>query len=300
VRRPDSVEQRVVSWLEGEAEVDLPDRVLRQTFEGTRHLPQHRGRIGRRYLAMSRRAMNLAVGAAAVALVAVAGLVLIRPGAGPGAGGLSQQPVGTASVSPSPASAAQSSAPATPAASSRASALATAAPNDDGSPRALETIEGRLEPGTYAISAIEPLEIRFTVPAGWERPPNAPEFLGPTGQSGREIGGLSFWTPDRVYADPCRASLDHVLELSPEASEDDVTDALAAVWGDALTTPEDVSVSGFDGAHVAVTNACATVEYWVLDVDGVRVVMVAHTWPETSPTEAAELQQIVDSVEIEP
>lgn len=39
---------------------------------------------------------------------------------------------------------------------------------------------------------------------------------------------------------------------------------------------------------------------WVLDVDGVRVVIRSDTYPGTSPQIQAELQAIVDSIQIRP
>ena len=39
---------------------------------------------------------------------------------------------------------------------------------------------------------------------------------------------------------------------------------------------------------------------WVLDVDGVRVVVRGDSFPGTSPQIQAQLQSIVDSIQIEP
>ncbi len=39
---------------------------------------------------------------------------------------------------------------------------------------------------------------------------------------------------------------------------------------------------------------------WVLDVDGVRVVVRADSFPDTTPAVQAELSAIVASIEIEP
>ena len=174
-------------------------------------------------------------------------------------------------------------------------------------PQAYEEIPGggRFEPGTYTISSIAPLEIMFTVPAGWERPPNAPEFFGPTGQTGREIGGVSFWTPAKIQAVPCPSSEDAVVELPPEASAEDVVSALAGLPGVDMSSPKDVTVGGFAGTYLEMTSPCsnvAWVRFWVVDVDGVRVVMVAHLWTEyaATPDAVAELEGIVDSVQIEP
>jgi hypothetical protein len=112
-------------------------------------------------------------------------------------------------------------------------------------------VEGKLEPGTYSISSIEPLTIRFTVPRGWEVPPGAPEFVGPTGQDGREIGGLGFWAPTQFHADPCRSDGKFVVELPADVGVDAVVSRLTALWDSGLSAPKastDVSTQ-FRGAR---------------------------------------------------
>jgi hypothetical protein len=39
---------------------------------------------------------------------------------------------------------------------------------------------------------------------------------------------------------------------------------------------------------------------WILDVDGRRVVVMTHDFPGTPPDDLAELEAIVESIEIEP
>ena len=39
---------------------------------------------------------------------------------------------------------------------------------------------------------------------------------------------------------------------------------------------------------------------WILDVDGIRVVVHADDYADTSPSDQAEIQAIVDSIQIEP
>jgi hypothetical protein len=44
----------------------------------------------------------------------------------------------------------------------------------------------------------------------------------------------------------------------------------------------------------------STDEYWILDVDGTRLVLVAHTSPTSPDEHLAELQEIIDSIRIIP
>lgn len=177
----------------------------------------------------------------------------------------------------------------------------TASPPFEGV-RAFEDVPGGgwLAPGTYSLSAIEPLEIRFTVPNGWERPPDAPEFLGPTGQNGREIGGLSFWTPVAFHADPCR-SAGSFLEMRADATVSDVARRLTNLWDGAMSAPTAITLSGFSGVLASVPATCerAIATYRILDVDGHTLIVLAHVWGQTKPEEAAELEAMVDSIEIE-
>jgi hypothetical protein len=115
------------------------------------------------------------------------------------------------------------------------------------------------------------------------------------------VGGLSFWGPSLpIYADACRSSEEFVLDPPAAASVDDVANELAALPGGETSSVEDVTVNEFDGKYIELTAPCgADVRYWVLDVDGVRLVMIAHVWPEfQSEVYRTELQGIVDSVRI--
>lgn len=239
------------------------------------------------------RNLRLGAGLAAIAVTAIVmmGVWTRGPSTPGGVGGLPSIGGSPATSSPS-----VSTPPSSP------SPTPTVVPPSFAGVRALEDVGGggKLEPGTYSISSIEPLEIRFTVPRGWEVPPGAPEFLGPTGQTGREIGGLSFWTPAQFYADPCRSAPTFLVELPEGATVDDVVRRLAALWPDTMSTPTAVTLGGFNGKYVSLTAPCgADTRYWVLDVEGKTLIVIAHVWEETGADGAAELQGIVDSVEIE-
>ncbi len=51
--------------------------------------------------------------------------------------------------------------------------------------------------------------------------------------------------------------------------------------------------------RVAATCDRATATYRILDVEGQTLIVLAHVWGQTRPDQAAELEEMVDSVEIE-
>jgi hypothetical protein len=182
-------------------------------------------------------------------------------------------------------------------------------------PRAFEDASGELEPGTYA-SSIDSVEITYTVPAGWTNDPAAPELAGPYAG---ETGGLSFWIVTDLFADPCRFD-QGTLDPPPGPSIDDLANALVAQPGVDAAPPSDIVVDGFAGTYVEYTTPATgcdafgpwqtpngvvlfpstDVRYWILDVDGTRLVMLAYLWDDATEEGRAELQAIIDSVEITP
>jgi Tol biopolymer transport system component len=98
--RDRSVGERISAWLLEGAPDQLPDRVLRATFERTRPTRQRRTFIGWRHYPMIRVSpAAIAVGAAAIAVLAVG--VALLPRSNPSVGGGSSAPP-TLSPNPSP------------------------------------------------------------------------------------------------------------------------------------------------------------------------------------------------------
>ena len=103
---------------------------------------------------------------------------------------------------------------------------------------------------------------------------------------------------------------------------DDFANALADHPLLEVTTPVDVTLAGYSGKYVDLQvpsdiSACPSSyrpwepgiyaqgpshrwHLWILDVDGVRVVVTTTDYAGTSPQRQAELQAIVDSIQIEP
>jgi hypothetical protein len=187
---------------------------------------------------------------------------------------------------------------------------------------AREMTEGGVVPGRY-FADFGGYRYTVTVPdAGW------------SGQ-GDGIGGLYqgedselaiFWFAGEepsLYRRACDSS---GTEFDPGPSVGDLADALASLEDFETTEPADVAVSGFQCKRVAVTvpldvdvrsSACDAAKYslspnrWyqapgqtdnmlILDVNGERHTITLSTTPATPTDVAAQLDQMLTSLEIEP
>jgi hypothetical protein len=186
---------------------------------------------------------------------------------------------------------------------------------------------GDVEPGTYVISAIDPdfdakNTITVTVPDGYQ----ALDGWGIMKDEGREWVSAS--VVGRVYADPCHwrgTATDPPTGRNFNA----LVVALANQQGLDASTPTDVSLAGFAGKRMGRTVPAsidladcdngqfrfwldtgggerntpftsAHQELWIMDVDGVPLVIEA-AWPlGASPQVQAELIQMVESIHIDP
>ncbi len=142
---------------------------------------------------------------------------------------------------------------------------------------------------------------------------------------------LTITTVDNLVADGCA---DHTLADPPVGSTvDDLANALTQLAPFEVTEPPtDITLKGYQGKHLALTvptgtdmAACqdgaihsfafanngdeafsgynvgtSTDEYWILDVDGTRLVLIANTSPSSPDEHLAELQEIIDSIRIVP
>ena len=212
---------------------------------------------------------------------------------------------------------------------------ATASPSPTPSPLAFN--DGPLAAGRYVMSpftgsdamtacmpeargciedpADDAIRVTLTVPDGYEAP--RPWLMwGRDGQTGIVVvrgGGL--------YSDPCHSASPPDIPVGP--SVDDFATALANHPVLDATAPVSVTLGGFSGKYVDLqlpvdVTACTGGGFfpyepglysqgpshrwhlWILDVDGVRVVIQSMDYATTPPDQQAELRAIVDSVKIEP
>lgn len=188
--------------------------------------------------------------------------------------------------------------------------------------------EGVLDPGTYVLDLF-PVDLAFDIPDG----PSPGWHVGTSDASSAIVlwytppeitYGFAFSTADNVYVDPCNPAAGE-LEPPIGPTVDDLVAAISDLPGFQVTAPVDVTVGAFTGKEIELTaldseDNCRepiafragnhqfdiepgqTLPMQILNVDGVRIVM---WWRSIEPAERdpaveAELQEILDSIRIEP
>ncbi len=191
----------------------------------------------------------------------------------------------------------------------------------------------------YAIDAPFPVRVTFDLPNGWSSWASSADVHGlvadnAVGEKGSGWGP-AFWIVKNVYADPCDIESQLDPQLGP--SVDDLVGALTSLPGYEATTPTEVTVSGFRGVEFELTapeygDECPIHRTWstlstpremfpgetnriqILDVDGVRLVLVIVEYAHTTEFEQSlgipfdadahvadqpELREMLDSMRIE-
>lgn len=310
-RRP---EETIGRWLEAEAPTQLPDRVLRATFDRTRTTRQQgawRAALWR--IHMPRFALALG-GVAAIVVASVLALNYFG----------SSEPVpgvgGQASPSPSPSPA--------------------ASPSPSGAEPSAWT---GLPAGPFVITtADDPVQITVDIASpGWIAAPefdavikdddglDPPETVGSALLAWAWPAGTDFY----VYGDPCNWST--TIPETPATTPDEIAAALAAQASRDATTPVDVTIGGYAGKtvtlHVPMSYeipgatrdeefaACdggqfgsyaaggdtepsrnhqgpgQVDEFWILDVDGAIVILDAMYGPAVPAELVDEMRAIAGS-----
>jgi hypothetical protein len=173
-----------------------------------------------------------------------------------------------------------------------------------------------LLPGSYFLDEPLPLSVTFTVPDGWFK--GDVEFAAWEQSSNSSVG---FHAPDNILADACDPALGmRDPGVGPTAA--DFAAALATMPGLTVSEPLDVTFAGYPGQLVEVTAdpdaGCTELElwdfagvrrpgpgpgasdrFWILDVDGTRLIMAARLRAEASPDVKAALDGVVESVRID-
>ena len=193
-----------------------------------------------------------------------------------------------------------------------------------------------IEPGTYFIDPdldpSTPLRVVYEVPEGWSSWIGAAKFY----EEGHV--GVSITTVTNLVRQGCRDH--SWADPPVGSSVDDLATALADLAPFRVTSPpKNVTIYGFRGKHLELTvpdlpvdhgefTGCTggnlkswvaaidtepgdafygynaepgrTEEFWILDVDGTRL-MIEANWSPASPREdVAEMRTILDSIQIEP
>jgi hypothetical protein len=305
----------VRSWLEDGATA-LPDRVLDNVLDQLPATPQRRAWWPARRFGEMNNFAKFAVAAAAVALVAFVGFRLL-PGQGNTGG-----PQPSDSPSPSQSQTASPSAGRVPAEFPEGELQAgsyTVAPFSSG--------EGMChvppQSGCSETDADNTIRVTITVPDGWSGIDRAVWLEENQPPSGAALGfGRGAW----LLSDPCKYIATDV-PVGPTVA--DFVDAVAEHPILDTTPPVDVTLAGYTGKYFdlqvpADISNCQTEpggdtpiyrpwepgiyaqgpghrwHLWVLDVDGIRVVVQSMDYAGTSEQRRTELQAMVDSIQIEP
>jgi hypothetical protein len=200
-------------------------------------------------------------------------------------------------------------------------------------------VEGELEPGPYFIDpdgdASTPLTVTYEIAdEGWGQWLGAAKLTN--GLTNGPHVNLSITTVTNVTTDAC---LDHQpADPAVGPTVDDLATALSELSPFELTAPpSDVTILGYQGKHLQVAvpdgpfitcqgewqlaswispllgpptdgayhgyngpEPGLTEDFWILDVDGTRLVLEYNTSPDAPAEAVAERQAIFDSIQIQP
>ena len=189
-----------------------------------------------------------------------------------------------------------------------------------------------LEPGTYFIDPdSDPstnLLVVYEVPEGWSQWFGAIKFAGdghvainittvvnlvrhgcrdhswadpPVGPSVDDLAvALADLAPFRVTSAPKNVTMDGYRGKHLELTAPDLHDFSRCVDGNLSSWVAPIDVAEGEGGAFHGYNAEPVEEFWILDVDGTRLVIETTYSPATHPEDVAEMRAILDSIRIEP
>jgi hypothetical protein len=163
------------------------------------------------------------------------------------------------------------------------------------------------------------ITVSFSAPASWD---TLGSFGVWTAKNAPPDGAaVFFYRGSWLFGDPCLRDENERPTIAVGPSVDDFVSALVDHPSIDVTTPVDITLAGHSGKYLDLTipadiNECATYQpiaqhiyaqgpghrwhVWVLDVEGVRVVVETNDFAGTPPQRLAEEQAIIDSLEIRP
>jgi hypothetical protein len=177
-------------------------------------------------------------------------------------------------------------------------------------------------PGCSPPPAHDSIRVTLTVPDGWEGVGTGNIWLADKGMGAPDGAGLLFGRGAWLLTDPCTKA-EHAIppDIAVGPSVDDFANAIADHPLLDATDPVDVTLAGYSGKYIdlqvpADISMCGVYRpwdpgifaqgpshqwhLWILDVDGLRIVVQSTDYRGTSKEHRKELQAIVDSIHIEP
>jgi hypothetical protein len=313
-----SLERAARSWLEA-GPTEAPDRAVEAALLRIQTTPQERDlRIPWRLPKMTTPARVAT--AAVIGVLAVGGALFIlgRPGQ-TGVGGPGPTSTPTESPTPIPSATPSPTGPVGegPLQAGQHMAKPFAPPNGNG------VCHDPPQPGCSDTARDDTIRFTFTVPDGWASNDSGAAITKPaTGIVAPTGMGLLFHRGGWLYSDPCiKVATQELPDIPVGPSVDDFANALANHPLLDATTPTSISLGGYSGKYVDLqlpSDITCTFGYypwapsmpaqgpthrwhlWILDVEGIRVVVQTADFAGTTVSDLAELQAIVDSIQIEP
>jgi hypothetical protein len=199
---------------------------------------------------------------------------------------------------------------------------AEASPTSESTPMSFDDFAGgALSPGSYVLSGVEPFQITFTVPSGWEKLA-VPAMVWSREDDKSTVG---YFTVDDLVSDPCDPSQGYV-GLGPSA--DDLATALGAMPGYELNLSAETTISGFAAtmldvqwgdppcaegveAQLGISQPGDVVRphpgageqlfsrWYIVDVDGERLVIATTAHANATQNRVDDIQEILRSTQVE-
>jgi hypothetical protein len=161
----------------------------------------------------------------------------------------------------------------------------------------------------------------FDAPASWERLEEIGVWIDSNGPP--DGAALMFFRGGGLFSDPCltQEEAEAAADISVGPTVDDLVTALVDHPSLDVTSPVDVTLAGYPGKYLDLQvpgdiSTCSTYRpldghhyaqgpsqrwhMWVLDVDGVRVLVETNDFARTSAARLAEEQAIIRSLKIAP
>ena len=206
-------------------------------------------------------------------------------------------------------------------------AAPTPTPSPTPTPVSLPT-SGAIQPGTYFITDTSETNVNrltFTVPDGW----TVADFIAKNAGTPNEVM-FTTWVVSHVFEDACKWNETKIVNVGTTPVQ--LMTALAAQKSRTASAATSTVIDGYPAQEMTLTvdpnlntSTCTdgNLRYWpaagpdfgggmccnlagnidttyAVDVNGKRMVVVARHYPGSSAADLAELQSIVDSIQIEP